>query len=191
MKKASFIARNDGVALVEFAVVLPFLLILFIGMLELANYTLQHQKIDKVANSMADFTSQSSTISTSDLDTFGLAVPQIMRPLSFNGTVIFTSISRNSTNSSINAACTASVACINWQYRILGTDTTHLGTSGVPTLPNNYTVISGQNIIVAEAFLHYSPLLSMSGNIIPAFSPETIYKVAVFKPRQGSLLTLN
>ncbi len=191
MKKPSFISCNEGVALVEFGVVLPFLLIMFLGMLEMANYTLQHQKIDKVANSMADFVTQSSSVSTNDLTTFGLAVPQIMRPFAFDGTVIFTSVSRNSSNSSLSPACNASVACINWQYRILGTDSTHVGSAGVPTLPNGYTLSSNQNIIIAEAFLHYSPILSISGNIVPAFTPETIYKVAVFKPRQGSLLTLN
>ena len=97
-----FLRRADGVALVEFSVILPFLLVLLVGMLELANYTLRHQKIDKVANSMADFVTQGRSVSTTDLNNFGIAVPQIMRPLSFSGTVIFSSASR-----STGGACSA------------------------------------------------------------------------------------
>ncbi len=183
-----FIRNNSGVAMIEFAVALPFLLILFLGMLELANYTIQHQKIDKVANAMADFLSQGSTVTTTDLDDFGQAVPQIMRPYNFNGTVIFSSAA----NSVVAVApCPANNPCINWQYRILGTDASHIGSTGtIPVMPNNYPIISNQNVVIAEAFLHYSPILSISSNFVPAFTPQTIYKVAVFKPRQGSLTTL-
>lgn len=180
----TFLRRADGVALVEFSVILPFLLILLAGMLELANYTLQHQKIDKVANSMADFVTQGRSVSTTDLNNFGIAVPQIMRPFSFSGTVIFSSASR-----STGGGCSA--GCINWQHRILGSDGSRIGSAGgTPALPGGYVIPAGQDVIIAEAFLHYTPLLNISGSLIPAFTPQVIYKVAMFKPRQGALTVL-
>lgn len=188
MRIYSFIKRNDGVALIEFSIVLPFLLILFLGMIELSNYTLQNQKLDKVASSMADFVTQSQTISTSDLQAFGLAVPQIMKPYNFKGTVIFTSAS----NSPEAAGSCKERTCINWQYRILGNDASRLGNAiSNIALPGNYTILPNQNIIIAEAFLHYEPILAISSNFIRAFKAQTLYKVAIFKPRQGSLTTLN
>lgn len=186
-----FLRRNEGVALVEFAVALPFLLILFLGMLELANYTLQHQKIDKVASSMADFVTQGTSVSQSDLRNFGIAVPQIMRPFSFDGTVVFSSVANNSRNPTPTNNCRRNTTCINWQYRILGSDASQIGAPGnTPALPGNYTVPKDQNIIIAEAFLHYKPLLSISSNVVPAFTAQTIYKIAIFKPRQGTLTVL-
>lgn len=190
MTHAPFLKQNNGVALIEFAIALPFLLLMLIGMLETANYTLQNQKLDKVANSMADFATQGNTISNADMNTFGLAVPQIMRPYNFDGTVIFTAVSRSIDNK-VAGRCNTTTPCINWQYRILGTDISRIGSSGsTAILPNNYTIPDGQNILVAEAFLHYQPILAVSANILPIFKPETLYKAAVFKPRQGTLRKL-
>lgn len=191
MKKLRFIKNNEGVALIEFAIALPMLLILFIGMVELGNFIIQHQKVDKVASSMADFVAQGSTVSITNLNDFGLAVPQIMRPFGFTGTVIFSSASRRPSNSGV-PGCNISAPCIDWQHRILGSDTSNIGSTGtIPILPGNYPVINNQNIIIAEVFLHYTPILSVSSNIIPAFTATTIYKSAIYKPRQGTLTTLS
>lgn len=179
---------QSGVALIEFAVALPFLLIILLGTLELANFTLQNQKIDKVANSMADFVTQGATVGATDLNNFGLAVQQIMRPYNFNGTVVFSSAANLNNN---QGSCRRRRPCITWQYRVLGSDSSRIGsTGGAPALPGSYNISRGQNVIVAEAFLHYAPVLSVSGNIIPAFAPSTIYKIAVLKPRQGTLTVL-
>ena len=188
MKKTSFIKNNNGVALIEFSVVLPFLLIMFLGMIELGNYTLYQQKLDKIASSMADFVTQGNTITTTNLNDFGLAVPHIMKPFAFDGTVIFSSASRASTQT-VN--CRANQACINWQHKILGSDNSKIGTIGsTPALPGGYTIPADQNIIVAEAYIHYKPILATSSNFIAAFEPQTLYKIAITKPRQGSLTTL-
>jgi hypothetical protein len=179
---------QSGVALIEFAVALPFLLIIFLGMIELANYTLHNQKVDKVANAMADFVTQGATVGVNDLNGFALAVPHIMRPYNFNGTVVFSSAA------SLNTArppCPANTPCITWQYRVLGSDVSRIGApGGAPSLPNGYVIANGQNVIVAEAFLHYTPVLAVSSNFVPAFTATTIYKIAVLKPRQGSLTVL-
>ena len=188
MKKTSFLHKNNGVALIEFAVVLPFLLTMLLGMIELANYTLYQQKIDKVASSMADFVSQGNTVTTTDLNGFGLAIPYIMKPFNFDGTVIFSSASSTVKK---DGRCRSRVACVNWQYKILGSDASRIGSTGsIPKLPGSYTIPSNQNIIIAEAFLHYRPILSTSSNFIAAFKPQTLYKVAITKPRQGTLTTL-
>lgn len=180
---------NSGVALIEFAFALPLLLIMLIGMMELSYYALVIQKLDKVANSMADFVTQGSTVGITDLNTFGQAVPQIMQPFAFNGTVIFSNVSNFSVPT---APClTTGVSCVKWQYKVLGTDASQVGSvGGLATLPSGYTVLSNQSVIMAEAYLNYSPLLSTSGNFIPAFTAQKLYKVALYKPRQGTLTVL-
>lgn len=180
---------NKGVALIEFAVALPVLLIMLVGMIELAYFTLVNQKLDKLASSMADFATQGSSISVSNINSFGQAVPHIMRPYGFSGTVVFSSVANFA---SPTAPCaTANVSCITWQRAILGASSSRVGTiAGQATLPGGYTVLSGQNIIVSEVFYDYTPLLSTSSNFIAAFTAQTLYKAAISKPRQGSLTTL-
>ncbi|MBY0407348.1 MAG: pilus assembly protein [Rickettsiales bacterium] len=192
MSIRQFLKGNHGVALIEFSVAFPFLLIIFLGMAELAYHTIVTQKVDKVASSMADFVTQGRTASRANLNDFGLAVPQIMRPFRFSGTVIFSSASRRVGGANTTGSCPNNTTCINWQHRILGTAASRIGTpGGVPVMPGGYVIQNNQNVIIAEAFLNYSPLLSISSNFIPAFRPKTIYKVSVFKPRQGAFLVLN
>lgn len=189
MRKRFLHTCESGVALVEFAFVLPLLILMLVGMLEITYYALVNQKLDKVANSMADFVTQGTTVSVGDLNTFGQAVPQIMRPFSFSGTVVFSSVANFTSR---NGPCRRNRSCVRWQQAILGTDASRIGNVGaIANLPSGYTVLSGQNVIVAEAYLQYSPLLTASSNFIPAFVPQTLYKIAVFKPRQGTLTTLN
>ena len=183
---------NAGVAMIEFAIVLPLLLIMLIGLIELTNYILLNQKLDKLASSMADFTTQGTTVSPATLNGFGLAVPQIMKPYTFHGTVIFSSVANVTGLTLPVPVCpVVRVPCISWQYKILGGDASHIGTArGPATLPNSYPVQPNQNVIVAEAFLQYTPILSSSSNFLPFFRPQTLYKVSVFKPRQGLLTVL-
>lgn len=181
--------NQQGVALIEFALVLPLLLIILLGMVETGWLTLHQQKLDKLASAMSDFVTQGKTVSQGELNTFGMAVPQIVRPFTFSGTVIFTSASRiNRTTGP--AACRSNNPCIDWQYRILGADGSRIGAvNAAPTLPGGYALQTGQGVIVAEVFLNYRPMLAVSGSFVPAFVPRSLYKAAVTKPRGTSQLT--
>lgn len=192
MARPRLISSQHGVALIEFALALPLLLILFIGLVETAYLTLHYQKIDKLSSSMSDFVTQGSTISRAELDSFGLAVPQIMRPFTFSGTVIFSSASRIlRPNGGTPAICRNRNPCVDWQYSILGSDPSQIGApNSPPTLPGGYQLIADQGVIVAEVYLNYRPVLAASANFISGFRPKTLYKASLTKPRQGALTTL-
>jgi Flp pilus assembly protein TadG len=53
--------KESGVALIEFALILPVLLLLLVGGIEITRFVMAHQKVDKVASQMADFISQVPT----------------------------------------------------------------------------------------------------------------------------------
>ena len=184
----TFLSNRSGVALIEFAIVLPVLLLMLVGMVEATRFAIINQKLDKVANSMSDFVTQGYTIGTSNLNSFAQAVTPIMSPFSFTGTVIFSSV----VNYSIaTPPCAANIPCISWQYKVLGGDASRLGNVGSAAATiGGYNVISGQNIIVTEVFMQYTPLLSATSNLMKAFNAQTLYKVAVYKPRQGTMTTL-
>lgn len=173
-------------ALIEFALVLPLLLAFLLGMIEMGRYTIIQQKLDKVTFAMADFVTQSTTVRESDLNGFVLAVPEIMKPFNFSGSVIFSSVTVPS--AAIAGCPVINITCIAWQRRPLGGDTSRIGAQGGgATLPGGYAIIAGQDVIVAEVFYDYTPLIVSAGNFIPAFGPHQLYKAAVYKPRQGML----
>jgi Flp pilus assembly protein TadG len=186
----SLLSCDGGLALMEFALVFPLLAMLLLGTIEMTRYTVLNQKLDKVATSMADFVTQSSGVSHTNLQNFAQAAPEIMKPFSFSGTIVFSSVSLFPNG--VGACTGVNVPCINWQDRAGGLTASQIGTpGGNATLPGGYTIIENQNVIVAETYLSYAPLLSATATIIPSLAPHTLYKFAVFKPRQGTLTTLN
>lgn len=188
----NMIRNQQGVALIEFAIILPFLLIVFLGLIEVANYTLHHQKADKLAHAMADFTAQGDTISASELDSFRFAIAPIMSPLDFRGSVIITSAGRYNPIPTGTPCTRRNRPCITWQYRVSGGAASAIGAPGsAPSIPGNYRLQRNNNIIIAEAYVEYKPVLSISSQFLGAFTPETIYKTALYVPRQGSLATLS
>ncbi len=183
----------------EFAIVLPVLIMFVLGTLELARFTVINQKVDKAVNSMADFVTQSSNISEANLVSFTQTIPEIMRPFAFNDTVIFSSVK---TVDGVTQICAigedtpapsgdAFTNCIGWQRRTQGTDSSRIGAqNSIAILPGGYTLLRGQDVVVAEIYYDYTPMLLNITNFVPAFSSRKVYKIALYKPRQGMLTTL-
>jgi hypothetical protein len=164
-------------------------LILF-GVVEMGRYTVIHMKLDKAANAMGDFVTQGTAVTTALLDSHAAAVPYIIKPFTFSGTIIFTSAVFFVTPL---PPCTGTnVPCITWQYRPVGSSPSKIGQpGGNATIPGRYTILPDQNIIVAEVYFRYEPLLDATAQIIPSLRPHDIYKTAVYKPRIGTLTCLS
>jgi Flp pilus assembly protein TadG len=76
----SFIYDNRGMALVEFAVTLPFLLTLYLGCAQICDAVSANRKLNLATRTISDLTSQYSSVSTADLDGLLAIGTQIMRP---------------------------------------------------------------------------------------------------------------
>lgn len=174
--------RHDtrGVAMVEFGLMLPLLLTLFYGVVEITRFILITQKVEKLAHSVADVTSQSQTVTLADLDRVMVATNDIMNPyaMGVNGRVIVNSIYR--------PAGATTTPSINWQYLGGGTlvAASALGAvNATPALPTGFTIDERENVIAAEVYYRFSPLLTSQW-----FGTTTIYRSAFYKPRLGALL---
>lgn len=172
--------RSDrrGLAAVEFALVLSLLTTLVIGVLEVGMKLLAAQKAENLAATTADVVAQSETATLAGLDQIMDATDDVMAPFDFgaDGRVIITSIYR--APDTLNAT-------INWQHSGGGslTATSKIGSVGQqPNLPTDFVLNERENIIIAEVYYHYEPLLPGL-----MFEDATLYRRAMFKPRLGTL----
>lgn len=152
----SAFARNcEGTAAVEFALIAPLLVTMFLGTYELTNLLIANMKVDAATQTAADLvarTSGSTTILTStDLSNIGKAASDVMMPLSGGPlTVAFASITYN-TGSPV----------IDWHYEYNGASKITL-TSAVTSMLNGLgTTSSGSTdsvILVETNYAYTSPI---------------------------------
>lgn len=174
-----FKRSQDGIAYLEFAIALPFLLALFLGAVEVTRYIIIAQKVEKATVTVSDVVAQSNSITTDQLDQLVEAASQIMLPYTFQdkGYVIISSVTKDG----------SSPPFVNWQYAGGGTwvQSSQVGSAGTTALWVPFDLEDKENIIIAEVFYNYSPILD-NGLI----DIDMIYKVATFKPRLGTLGSL-
>lgn len=186
---AHFLKRSqEGVACVEFALCIPFLLALLMGSIEVGRYMLIAQKVEKTAVTIADVVAQASTATSSQLNNIIFASSQVMTPYSMgaDGYVIITSVKQTGTYSAANPPR------VNWQYTSSGANgswshPSQIGTPGnAAALPNAMVLFDKDNVIIAEVFYNYQPIIATNDVI----TGTTVYKVGLYKPRLGDLSVL-
>jgi len=177
--------RRDtkGVAAIEFALLLPILIALLIGCLEVTFKIWSTQKAEKLAVTISDIVAQSTSVTGEDLNSLTGAVDKIMDPFPFGddeGRVVI---------SSIYVEQDETIAKVNWQcfYPADGTynATSEFGAKDADAdLPAGFSLNPRDNVIVAEVFYQYHP-------IAPGllFDESVVYRRALFKPRLGTLVS--
>jgi len=172
---------SAGVMFIEAGATLGVIVVMTLAGTEIARYALLHQKLERIAASVSDLTAQAETISEGDITNIFAAARFVAEPFEIgnNGVVFITAIS----------ASNGQPAVINWQRSGAGgmVQTSHIGVTGsAPTLPTGMFVADGETVIVAEVMYNYSPWLypQLIGN-------TRLYHVAYFRPRYGSLTSVN
>lgn len=179
----AFIRRETGVAAVEFALVVPLMLSVYLGCTEAAALLTADRKVQSVAGAIGDLVARSNkTIAQDQLQDYFSAATSIMTPYGTSGlvqTVTAVSVSN------------AGEATVLWSVRYEDGD---LLTS-VPEHPRGSTyalsaemkaIATGQTVIAAEARYGYRPLLGL------VFKESLdLNRSALFMPRFGGTISLN
>jgi Flp pilus assembly protein TadG len=76
------IEDRRGLAATEFAVIVPIMLVMFFGVVELSSGVAVDRKVTLVARTLSDLTSQSISVASSDMTNFFAASNAIMTPYS-------------------------------------------------------------------------------------------------------------
>ena len=173
--------RGDerGVSALEFALILPIMVMFSAGTIEFGRLILLTQKVQNGAFIVADLTARDKEICQGELDSIFLALNDLLSPfdVATNGQAVVTSLKGDADAQPI----------VQWQRAGAGTldAESHLGAVGdIAPLPDVLTIAENETIIVAEVFYAFQPLFGIGAEA------DTIRKVAYFKPRLGALDTL-
>jgi Flp pilus assembly protein TadG len=143
-----FIAARRGIAAVEFALVLPVLVLLFLGSVDAGRAISLYMKVRAATYTLDAITNQYTTIQSTDMTSIVGATAVVLSPYSSSPTVV--TISQISVNSSSNAT-------VSWSYSLNGTALTQGATVTVPSgfsTCNSYPCF----LIYGQVSYTYTPL---------------------------------
>lgn len=177
--RIAFLSCTRGVAAVEFALLLPVLIVMLLGSFELARYIVASQKLDHLAYTVADVVSQETSVTLAQVEDVMSASAEIMDPFGFgdDGVVILSSVEQDPVDGPM----------VRWQVIGGGTLERESVVGEVDesaTLPEGFVLNDNDNIIIAEVFYNYTPAVTDD-----YFDTRENYRYAIFKPRYGALTT--
>jgi Flp pilus assembly protein TadG len=141
---ARFAGERRGVSAVEFAMLLPLMMTLYLGSVEASQGIATQRKVTLVAHALADLTSQYTDITNADMSNILAAGPAIVVPYSA------TSLQEVVSEVSINAQGQASVV---WSDSLGGTA---LSVGQVVTIPASLAV-PNTYLVLAQVQYSYNP----------------------------------
>jgi Flp pilus assembly protein TadG len=172
-----------GASAVEFALVVPAIILMYIGAAELGNLLTADRRVETVASTAADLTAQVKKVSNADLADIVAASTSILTP--YNTTplkVVLSSVVADKDN----------VTKVDWSYSSSGSGRA----VGSPyTLPTG-TTVAYSSVIVAEVTYAFKPMLDPCASVEtqttadPCFSPGAFNLKRTFYARPRRSLTV-
>ena len=161
-----FHANTKGVAATEFAMILPIMLVLFIGSVETTGLLNQDRKLSRIANSVTDLVAQAQSVSSAEVSGMFDIGNKILAPYTTDTlNIIVASVSFDDEGDATIDWSVCKLTCADWAK----------GTEPPITLPD--TVASpNTSIVVGEASMTYTP--EFSGIFTDYFQRATSYNIS-------------
>jgi Flp pilus assembly protein TadG len=170
---ASLIHDCRGIAATEFAVIVPLMLTMFFGLIEFSSGVAVDRKVTLVARTLSDLTSQSTTVTDTDLTNFTTTGRAILTPYSATPLV--------STITELYVHPTSLVAKVQWSR-----GSAPRGTGSTVTIPSQLQV-GGTYLIFAEVEYRYVPTIGY----VMSSAGVLLKDVAYTRPRQAACVKYN
>lgn len=161
-------SAREGAAAVEFALIAPILILLYIGMTDVAEAFMAERRAQHIASTIADLTAQSRSVSASNLNDYFTIGNLVMAPFPTSG------LSQRISSVTVDSK---GVPRVDWSQ---ATGTMSALTAGSPvSMPPNL-LTTGQSIIEAEVSYTYSNKIAW---VLP--TALTFTQNAYLRPRQS------
>jgi Flp pilus assembly protein TadG len=176
---ARFARDRRGVSAIEFAMIAPVMILMYVGLAEVGNALTINRRVSTIATSAADLVAQEKTTSTADLKDVATAATRIMDPYLASP---FSPLQLKIVLSSVVADAN-NVGKVVWSCASKG-GTTRATNSVYPT-PVGLTQ-ANSSVIVAEVSYDFKPLLNLK-----AFNPGSFQMKQTFyeRPRKSAQVT--
>lgn len=169
-----FVSSQDATAVVEFAIILPAMIFLYIGSVEASRALTYDRRLESASAALGDLVSQSPTdILESELNDLFAAAKTTIAPHDASGVKQVVTCVRLLANGDTN---------VLWSHGYNGGTTHTVNTSF--NLPDDFKAIAGDTyVIVSEAELGYTPLtgIVMAGGF-------KMHSINYYLPRFGSFI---
>lgn len=142
---AAFRDNRDGVAMVEFAIVLPVMLVAYLGTVDVTQMVMTSRKVTQLTSALADLTARAQTVAPADVNNIFDAAQMILEPFSATPAKMVIS------NVVIDSTGTARVC---WSSQ---RNSTALARGATVALPAALRV-PNTSVIMAQASYGYAPL---------------------------------
>jgi Flp pilus assembly protein TadG len=170
MRSIRLMRDRRGVSAVEFALIAPTLIVLYLGIAETGNLITVYRRMSAVASTAADLTAQTKTVSSTDLQDVVAAASAIMTPYPTEPLkIVLSSIVADQNNN----------GKVAWSYASKGSP--RAVNSGYP-VPTGLTE-EGSSVVVAEITYAFTPLVDLKA----FFSPGAFEMTRTFyaRPRRS------
>lgn len=164
---------RDGVVAIEFAMLMPVLIVLLFGGFEATRMVRASMRLNDVAETVADLVAQQTNLTTSGMADICTGGGIVMTPFP-TGTL-------DATVASVTYASTTAGRVLDWQDTSCGNGSS---IASPTTLAASYTPNVKDSVIVVQAVYVYAPLVSII--ISTGF---TMTRTAYARPRNGSSVT--
>lgn len=144
-----FVHDRKGLAALEFALIAPFMLLLYFGVVDLANWYMMHRRLVLAGSTMADLTTQSAgTVTSADMAKYWTGVGDIIAPMTVSNVNLTMRNYRKDSNS----------ARRQWTY------SQGSSCSGNPSAEQLVAIATGEmtegnDILIAEVCTTLSPIV--------------------------------
>jgi Flp pilus assembly protein TadG len=173
MRRPRLVRDRRGVSAVEFALILPTMIVLYLGIAETGNAITVYRRMSSIASTAADLTAQTKTVSTADLDDVVSASSAILSPYPTQPLkIVLSSVVADQKNN----------GKVAWSYSNKGSGRAVNSAYPVPaglTEPNS-------SVIVAEITYAFTPLVDLKS----FFSPGSFNMTRTFYSRPRRSLTV-
>ena len=177
-----------GAAAVEFALIVPMLIMLLAATAELVLYTRTLFRLERTAAEVANTASQFETLATADLAGLFDAAKAIAAPVLAWSTG--TGLSRARTVISVVAGVSGANS-VKWTCS-RGDAGLAAQVAGKAALPNGFVVPDGQSVVVVEVINTVTPWSVMAAPMFfGAAGPGPLRTYAIFRPRQSLLTSIS
>jgi Flp pilus assembly protein TadG len=168
LRSLRFAADRRGSSAVEFALLLPLMLIIYFGSIQITDAISADRQVTLVASTVAEITSQYTTVSSTDVSNILAAASSVLTPFPVaNAKVTLSSVLIDANGS----------ATVDWSATLNGTQRSGTVTSSIPAA----LLIPNTSVIWGEATYNYKPAI---GWVVTGTIP--MYDQIFLRPRQSS-----